>query len=679
MSSMLNKFLVVSVLIPAIFCSPTAQAQQASEWQAGIGASSPPVSSPGIQPILASPPRLPSPAMLDASAGNIPAAMQRWRMLRAGGNFSFGEYAGFLLSYPGWPDEKDMRRNAELMLDPNSYSPSQAVAFFDRYPPTTNAGRAKYAVALSAMGLTDKAMDWGRKAWRSGPLTADMESRLLNLFGRQLRIDDHDARVDALIWAGATNDAMRQLAYASPERRATFEARLAFRAGRDGGPGGPTAVADAGYLADRALFLRKSGNTGGMLELLANYPRLLHRPADAEKWLQLLLTSARSADSSRQYRLAWQIASRVGDTLPPEVDVSDESLRVRDDYTSIAWLGGRTALEKLGQPAEAMRLFELYARAAKTPQTITKGLYWAAKAARLAGDNARATAYLEEAAVSYDYFYGQLAMEALGRPMPRPVADPRLLADLGKPSSSPLYMAASYLAQNGSRQDQSLFLRAIANGAKTEREHLSAIALSKYIGRPDLSVMAGRNGRVEGHAATIPWAFPTVSVPPGFERNFTLIHAISRQESQFDRAAVSHAGARGMMQLMPGTARETARYIDLVYVPESLTIDTHYNIKLGSTYIDRMLRYYNYSYPLAIAAYNAGPGNVNKWLAANGDPRTGAVDIITWIENIPIYETKNYVHRVLENAVMYDLLNPDKALIRSATPLSTYLGKRNPG
>jgi soluble lytic murein transglycosylase len=70
---------------------------------------------------------------------------------------------------------------------------------------------------------------------------------------------------------------------------------------------------------------------------------------------------------------------------------------------------------------------------------------------------------------------------------------------------------------------------------------------------------------------------------------------------------------------------------------------------------------------------------VNKWLAANGDPRTGAVDIVTWIENIPIYETKNYVHRVLENAVMYDLLYPDKALIQSATPLSTYLGKRNPG
>jgi soluble lytic murein transglycosylase len=158
-----------------------------------------------------------------------------------------------------------------------------------------------------------------------------------------------------------------------------------------------------------------------------------------------------------------------------------------------------------------------------------------------------------------------------------------------------------------------------------------------------------------------------------------MIHAIARQESQFDRMATSHAGARGLMQLMPGTARETAGKIALSYRPQDLNTDIHYNVQLGSTYFQRMLSYYGGSYPLAVAAYNAGPGNVNKWLAANGDPRGGGIAMLDWIEAIPIFETRNYVQRVLENAVMYDHLNPEKANIRSAKPLSAYLGQRTTG
>jgi soluble lytic murein transglycosylase len=133
------------------------------------------------------------------------------------------------------------------------------------------------------------------------------------------------------------------------------------------------------------------------------------------------------------------------------------------------------------------------------------------------------------------------------------------------------------------------------------------------------------------------------------------------------------------MQLMPATARETSGKIALSYRPEALNSDITYNIQLGSTYFQRMLSYYNGSYPLAVAAYNAGPGNVNKWLARNGDPRTGGIDILDWIEQIQIFETRNYVHRVLENAVMYDHLNPEKARYRTNTPLSNYLGRRNIG
>jgi soluble lytic murein transglycosylase len=160
---------------------------------------------------------------------------------------------------------------------------------------------------------------------------------------------------------------------------------------------------------------------------------------------------------------------------------------------------------------------------------------------------------------------------------------------------------------------------------------------------------------------------------------YTIIHAIARQESQFDKAAVSHAGARGLMQLMPGTARETAGKLGLSYDLGGLTRDTDYNIRLGSSYIQRMLSYYGGSYPLAVAAYNAGPGNVNKWIRLNGDPRMPGVDMLDWVEAIPIYETKNYVQRVLENAVVYDLLHPQYARSRPPHHISWYLGKNRPG
>ena len=168
-------------------------------------------------------------------------------------------------------------------------------------------------------------------------------------------------------------------------------------------------------------------------------------------------------------------------------------------------------------------------------------------------------------------------------------------------------------------------------------------------------------------------------VPTGYEGSWTIIDAISRQESQFDRAAISHAGARGLMQLMPGTAREQSGKLGIAYSQAALTTDPQLSMMLGSSYFARLFTQFG-SYPLAIAAYNAGGGNVNRWLAANGDPRQGTADMVDWIEAIPIGETRGYVQRVLENAVVYDLINPRRALSGGRpAPMSWYLGKARPG
>jgi soluble lytic murein transglycosylase len=309
-----------------------------------------------------------------------------------------------------------------------------------------------------------------------------------------------------------------------------------------------------------------------------------------------------------------------------------------------------------------------------------RGLYWAGRAALDAGDSNLANDYFRRAATHFDQFHGQLALERLGEAQPRPTLSGNELSDAEREAfdASSIVQAARFLGEQGQWREQTLFLRAIANNARSDAEHAYAALLSAEIGRPDLAVMIGRSARVNGHDGMLPVAYPIMAVPEGHESNWTFIHAISRQESQFDRAAVSHAGARGLMQLMPGTARETAGQIGLSYDFDALTTDTRYNIMLGSTYFQRMLRYYGGSYPLAVAAYNAGPGNVNRWLRANGDPRTGSIAILDWIEAIPIFETRNYVHRVLENAVVYESLRPGV----SEAPrnrLSYYLGKREPG
>ena len=608
--------------------------------------------------------------------GNMVQAVARWKLLTASSGFTFTDYATFLLTYPGLPDETKLRASAEASLDREAVDSRQLAAFFDRFPPLTNPGRAAYAMALYALGRP-QAAEAARAAWRGGAMSDAAEANLQARIGPALTLDDHDARMDALLWAGATASADRELVYTSPARRPTFAARLALAKGQDpGAMASGDAQIDPGYIYNRSRYLRTKGQSSSAASLLALRPRSTALPREPRKWVGELLAVARSAEASSAVR----IATGSDDMFVPGADVSRQSFAIRDDYTSLMWLGGTKALGSLGDGRRAAPLFYRYGTAARTPQTRSKGFYWAGRASAQAGDGAGATRYFQLAAQYPDQYYGMLALERLGLPLPPfngapqvvPTADQRAAFN-----ARPITQAVREVARESDWPTAVRFFREISDQAESEADHVMVAELARQLGRRDLGVILGQSAQGDGLGNFQRIAFPLIPVTPGAD--WTMVHAISRQESQFAMNAISHAGARGLMQLMPATAREQARMTGLDYDPQALTTDAGYNLTLGGGYFGRMMDYYGGSYPLAVAAYNAGAGNVNKWLRLNGDPRTGAVDWVEWAEKIPISETRNYVQRVLENAVVYEAMNPARARYKGTNPLSHFLGKRYPG
>jgi len=618
----------------------------------------------------------------------LAAAIDRWRGLTASETAGFAAYADFLLQNPGWPDESRLRGLAERTVDPNIESPSTVTAFFVQYPARTPRGKAANALALAKLGRMDEARIAAKAAWAVAPLPFPMEQQLLAQFAGSFTAEDHLRHADAMLWKRSTDAAERVLAWVPPTRQAVIAARIAMQrkapdAALKVAAADPVGVMDAGYLADKARWLGETGNERAARQLLATRPALGHTPQDVEAWYEALLARARAAANDGDWATAYAIASRVDDAYAPGTDVSLQPLGERDDYTSLTWLAGTVALNRLARPADAEAMFSRYAGGAQSAQTRTKGYYWAGRAALAGRRSEAANQWFAQAGAMPDQYYGQLALERLGRRLPAPSAETPVIltsADRAAFNRQPLVRAAHLLGRQGNWGDQSKFLRAIAASAASQQDHALAAELSRTLGRPDLGVMSGRRATASGLSGYDRASFPYMKVPESERDNWTMIHAIARQESQFDRAIVSRAGARGLMQLMPATAREQAGKVGMSYNQSSL-FDPDYNVMLGSSYFMRLMAYYNGSYPLAVAAYNAGMGNVNKWLKANGDPRQPGGDIVQWIEDIPFYETKNYVQRVLENAVIYDLVNPMKsgAQAAPAAPLSRYLGKATPG
>ena len=622
-------------------------------------------------------------AAAPAYSYSVAAALNDWRRLKDNGGYSFADYARFLIYNPGWPSEDSMRRKAEQLMRPGENA-ATVLSFYSVEKPQSGNGFARLADALSQNGRHAEALIAAREAWASADLSAADEQSIYARWGRNFTTADNDRRVDALLFAKDPTDAQRLLGTTTPTRRGAFSARIAMQK-RDPNaealyqPFLRTVTNDAGLMMDRARYLRDANWEDSARQLFARNFTFTYRPADAERFMDMMLLLADGAAQDGQWSIAYNIARQADEALAPGIDMADRPLGIRDKYTSLMWLGGTAAWSGLNRASDAMFMFDRYARGGRSLQVLTKGLYWAGKAAQSARRNTESVAYFQRAAAYPELFYAQLSLEQLGRAVPAPGPLPTFAVSAAQRAEFPtrrLVQATSILGAQGRREEQTLFVRALAESLNNDSERALATQFGQQIGRDDLGVWVARMARVKGSSFYVETAYPRLQANVGGARMWSLAHGITRQESSFDRSAISHAGARGMMQLMPGTAREQAGKMGVGYDGYRLTTDPAYNVMLGTAYFQRMLNIWDGNVPLAVASYNAGSGNVGKWVRRYGDPR-GRQSVVRWIEQIPFSETKAYVQRVIENSVVYDRMNPHNP--PRTVHVSNFLGKGAPG
>ena len=396
---------------------------------------------------------------------------------------------------------------------------------------------------------------------------------------------------------------------------------------------------DPNLLFDRARATRRGGDNGGALALLSRMPlKKLARLYPHTLWAELNI-EARQALQDGNPRAAYAL-------------VSDTGLTSGSEFAEAEFMAGWIALRFLKDPQTALPHFKKLEAGVSRPISLASARYWQGRAYEDAGDADRA------AAKASDTFYGQLALAridahpvlhirstAVGDPPPRTgfereelVRAMRVLADLGAQNYL-RYFALYYQELHPDAGHVKLLVEALTDMGFRD----VALRVAKVASYSDIVL--------------VPYAFPVIPIPafrgPGNAPEPALVLGLIRQETEFDPESISSAGARGIMQIMPSTARRTARLADLPYRPNDLTSNTTYNMQLGMTEFAGYLSDWNNSLILSAAAYNAGPTNARRWIAAFGDPRSPNVNPIDWIEQIPFNETRNYVQRVIENLEIY--------------------------
>jgi soluble lytic murein transglycosylase len=569
---------------------------------------------------------------------------------RQGSGARFGDIAEFVTSNPDWPSQTLLRERAEEVI--STASDDEIGRWFARFPPVTAIGRLREADYLLAHGQTDRATEEIRAVWVSTDFNVFDEKLILQRYGHYLRPVDDVERLDRLAWDGKEESVHRMLPRVDPEHRAEALARLALASVSKTAEKLVSKVPanlqkDPGFLFERMRWRRRKEMYDAAIDILDHAPRDLVRP---QLWWAEREMLARHALQDGNISLAYRLAARHG--------MTDGA-----NFAEAEFLAGWISLRYLRDPKDAYTHFLHLYNEVSRPISLARGGYWAGRAAQELGYRELAASWYAGAAQYLTTYYGQLAAAQIGADGKSAVLeDPRPTAqEAGAFGQKELVRIVRGLADAEAADFAKPFMLKLSDLAKTPGEHALIAALSGEISRPDLAVTVARRASYTG-VTLLALGYPLTPVPSGGSAEGPLVLAIARQESGFDQNAVSSAGARGMLQLMPATAKRVAKDLQIPFSQQRLLGDPQYNLTLGRAYLEEMLDHYGGSYVLAVAAYNAGPARVSQWEHDMGDPRAKEVDVIDWVEGIPFRETRSYVQRVLENLQVYRLRVGDRNL-----------------
>lgn len=567
-----------------------------------------------------------------------------WQRLRAGEG-RLGEYEDFLARRPDWPGLALLRQKGEEAVA-RSDDPARVIAWFRAGPPQTGKGALALVRALQAQGRMAEAETEAMRAWAELSFSAEDEAALIALAPDAVEFV-HELRLDNLLWAGRRGEADRMLPRVGKDLQALAKARIALQSETPGVTQVIEAVpaarkGDAGLAFDRFIWRMKRDLYDDALPLIQERSASAEALGRPEDWAQRRAILTRWLMRQGRPAEAYKVASRHW--LPAGAGASS--------YADLEFLAGFIALRRLNDPATALKHFEHLLAGVRTPISLARAQYWIGRAKEAAGQDGSAS--YRAAAAHQTAYYGLLAAERLGLSL-----DAGLLADSRAPDwksagfrKSSVMEAAELLRKAGDLTQAKRFLLHLAESQDATGLAQMADMVTDW-GEPHLAVLIGKAAAERG--VILPRAYYPVPafVPDGLKVSRALALAIARRESEFDPLARSTADARGLMQVLPGTAKLVAGKLGLEHKDTKLTSDPAYNVTIGAAYLAEMLGEFGPSIALIASGYNAGPGRPRRWIQEFGDPRRPDVDVVDWVESIPFGETRTYVMRVAEGVVIY--------------------------
>lgn len=586
-----------------------------------------------------------------AIQGHDPTARRiiQWRyLLDPDSGAGFAEISGFIKNNPNWPLQSVLQSRAEQAIT-DDMAPQAVVQWFGGRTPNTGIGKIRLGHAMIATGQVSAGSALIRNAWSENSLQSDQEAFVIRNHGDLLTPDLEAERLNSLLWHEDEGGAKRELPRAPEDAKRVAKVRLALRHNPKVGirlaAELPARLSShPGLLFDLAKAYRDRDETEKAANILLRAAAQENKKWPGKMWGELNVT-ARQAVGEGKYRTAYRL-------------VSDTGLTDGAAFADAEFFAGWIALHFLNDPKSALAHFQKLEAGVSRPISKSRAYFWEGRAAEASGDNAMAALYYQKGAAYSDTYYGQLALSHISQTPVLHLPDASVPPAIARVQieDTETTRAIRVLADLGEEHLLRLFANAYVGPEPDAKSACGLAQLMVDLGYPEVAVRAAKQAGYDG-VLLLNYSFPVVNVPAykgeGAAPETPLVLALIRQETEFDPNAVSGAGALGIMQVMPDTGKKMARIAGVAYDQHSLLYDTEYNMQLGMGELQHQLDNWGGSYILAIAAYNAGPTNVKRWIAQFGDPRTAGIDPVDWIESIPFGETRNYVQRVIENMQVY--------------------------